>query len=182
MDSGGMSESDIRFINMRQKDALYDENAALRTQLAAALTEGEALRAQVAEATTKCPHCGVGFLQAGEMQRVLDGVKDIRADYIRLVQEQATYYEHAKAKERETITVSRALAAGQAREVELREELTNVSITCENCGPDAAKVLSAPTDTAALRAMLRAAWIDGIDGDDGSNSADAYIDRVLGGS
>ena len=46
----------------------------------------------------------------------------------------------------------------------------------------ARKALSAPTDTAALRAMLRAAWIDGIDGDDGSNSADAYIDRVLGGS
>lgn len=40
----------------------------------------------------------------------------------------------------------------------------------------------APTDTEALRALLRAAWIDGIDGDDGSNSADAYVDRILGGS
>ena len=83
------------------------------------------------------------------------------------------------------------VAAGQAREVALRKLAAymaedvcqcdeNLGTQCASCF--ARDYLSAPTDTAALRAMLRAAWIDGIDGDDGSNSADAYIDRVLGGS
>ena len=92
------------------------------------------------------------------------------------------------------------VAASQAREVALRGWLTAIANDNRNGRGEfsydefsykrreaelqdaARKALSAPTDTAALRAMLRAAWIDGIDGDDGSNSADAYIDRVLGGS
>ena len=88
------------------------------------------------------------------------------------------------------------VAAGQAREVALREGLAFIATNeceCEDHTPfacpscSAKGALSAPTDTAALRAMLEKVWMLGYDAPDATDgNAETQrttdIDRVLGGS
>lgn len=100
--------------------------------------------------------------------------------------------------------ISAKIAASQAREVALREWLSAAGHApgCEcllwlasnplrqstpcTCGYRA--LISAPTDTAALRAMLVEAWDKGYAFGEGREDLDTYsarlrdVDRVLGGS